>query len=90
MFVKPWSKESENILRQLGLNNGKAYSHNTKLPVEFGKKCSELFEMDFLDVATIRNKREKKSIFVTPPDVVVIPKPGGRGVNFHFKRFKIL
>ena len=90
MFVKPWSKEAEQVLRQLSLS-GRAFSKNTTtLPREFGIKCKDIIDTDFLDVATIRNKRERKSIFVTPLDIAVIPKPGEHGINFHFRRFKIL
>lgn len=89
MFVKPWSKEAEQILRQLSLS-GRAYSRDIKLPREFGMKCRDIIDTDFLDIATIRNKREHKTLYVTPPDIVVIPKPGEHGINFHFRRFKIL
>jgi len=90
MFVKPWSKEAENVLRQLSYT-GRAYiKNNSKLPREFGMKCKDIVNSDFLDIATIRNKKERRTWFITPPDVAVIPKPGNRGINFHFRRFKIL
>jgi len=53
-------------------------------------KCKEIINNNFLDIATTRNRRENKTWFITPPDVAIIPKPGQRGLNFHFKRFKIL
>jgi len=90
MFIKPWSKESERVLRQLSFA-GRAYiTNNSKLPREFGMKCDEIVRSDFLDIATTRNKKERRTWFIIPPDVAVVPKPGERGINFHFRRFKIL
>lgn len=90
MYVKPWNKESENILKQLSMN-GRAFTRDTKgLPVQFGHRCKELINNDLLDIATIRNKKERKTWFITPPDVIVKPKYGNRGSFYHFNRFKIL
>ena len=90
MFIKPWNKESERILRQLSLT-GRAYiTNNRYLPREFGMKCKEIINQDFLDIATIRNKKTKRTWFITPPDIMVIPKPSDRGIHFHFRRYKIL
>lgn len=91
MFVRPWNEESEKILKQLSSNNGKAWTKNTKLGSEFGKRHKELFNNGFLEVASTRySKRPDKTFFITPPDVMVIPRPHQRGISFHFKRFKIL
>ena len=90
MFIKPWNKESEKILRQLSFS-GKAFTHNPRVAREFGKKYKNIFNNGFLDVASTRySKRPDKTFFITPPDIAVIPKPGERGINYHFKRFKIL
>jgi len=90
MYVKPWSKDAERILRQLSYT-GRAYStNNSRLPREFGMKCKDIINSDFLDIATIRNKKERRTWFITPPDVAITIKPGKRGINFHFRRFKIL
>ena len=87
MFITPWNEKSTQILRQLSLN-GRAYSKDTFFIKKFAtqKSVRTLIKMNFLDIA--RNHRKGKSIFVTPPDVMVIPKPGDFGINFHFKRFK--
>jgi hypothetical protein len=86
MFIRPWSKESENILKQISLY-GKAYTHDTKkLPKQFGIRCKEIIDSDMLDIATIRNKREKRTWFIIPSEISVIPKHN----NFHFKRNKFL
>ena len=91
MFVRPWNKESEKILWQLSKNNGRAYSiNNQRLPREFGMKYKNLIDNNLLDIATVRNRKEHKTLFVTPPDITVIPKLNQRGINFYFKRHKIL
>ena len=88
-FIKPWSTESERIFRQLSLT-GRAYTREIKLSREVGMKCREIIENDYLDIARVRtSKKTGKTIFVTPPEVVVIPKPGEHGINFHFKHIKI-
>ena len=84
MFVRPWSKEAERVLKQLS-KNGKAYSINPKLPREFGMKCKDIFHQDLLDVASIRNKKKRKNIFVTPPGIIVREQKKG----FFFERFEI-
>ena len=90
MFTKSWSKESERILRQLSYS-GRAYTtNNQKLPREFGMKCKEIIDQDFLEIATTRNKKTRRTWFITPPDIMVIPKPGDRGTYFHFRKYKIL
>jgi len=90
VFVKPWSKEAENILRQLSLS-GRAYSiNNPQLPREFGMRCKDIINRDLLDIATVRTKKTHRTWYVTPPDIIVTPKPNQKGVYFHFRRFKIL
>lgn len=90
MFVKPWDKSSMDVLRQLSIS-GRAYVKNPKINRIFGHKCKELIDNGLLDIASTRYaKREDKQIFVTPINVSVIPKPSRNGINFHFRRFKIL
>ena len=55
---KPWSKEAENIFKQLNYY-GRAYTTNKKLPREFGMKCKDIINNDMLDIATIRNKKHR-------------------------------
>lgn len=87
MYCRPWSKESERILKQLHINNGKAFSFESNIAREFGKKYPNIFNNGFLDTATTRySKRKDKTLFQTPPDVVVFPK----GLNFHFIRKNLL
>jgi len=82
MRVKPWSKESEMIFKQLS-KNGKAYTKDTKgLPVQFGHRCKEIINKDMLDIATIRNKKEKRTWFVTPPEIKIISRYNKKRGNF--------
>jgi len=84
VYTKPWSKESERILRQL-TQNGRAYATEKKgLSREFGIHCKEIIEADMLDVATVRNKNPRKNLFVIPPNTVVVPK---KGKFFFYKIF---
>ena len=86
MFVKPWNKEAERILKQLSMN-GRAYiKNNPQLPREFGMKCKEIINNNFLDIATIRNKKERRTWFITPPDTMVISKFSKRGPYYFFKK----
>ena len=88
MYIKHWSKESENVLKQL-TKSGRAYIiNNPRLPREFGMKSKNIINQDMLDIATIRNKKERKTWFITPPGIEVIPKNGKHGINFHFKRYR--
>lgn len=89
VFIKPQDKETERILRQLSLS-GRAYSMDMGFVRRFSsqKPIREAVNLDFLDIA--HNHKKKKTIFVTPPNIMVIPKPGEHGINFHFKRFKVL
>jgi len=89
MFIKPWDEESERILRQLSFS-GRAFTKNMKFARLFSKRkdVRAVSNGDLLDITFSR--RKQKTWFVTPPDITVIPKPGERGINYHFKRFKIL
>lgn len=90
MFVKPWSKDAERVLKQLSYSGRAFVTENQRLPREFGVKCKEIINHDYLKVATTRNTKNRETWFITPPDVMVIPKPGNRGINFHFRKFRIL
>ena len=90
MFVKPWNKEADNILKQIS-KYGKAYTKDTKgLPIQFGHKCKDLINNDFLDIATIRNKHEKRTWFIIPHDIIVTSKINKKGTFYHFKRNNFL
>lgn len=76
VYIKPWSKESERILYQL-TKNGKAFCFDTKMPSDFGRRCKDIINKDFLDIATTKYRTKKwKTIFVTPPDTIVVPQKG--------------
>ena len=82
VYVKPWSKESEQILRRLS-KNGKAWTKNKRLPSEFGMKCKEI--NDFVDIAEIRQrKKERETIFVTKDNSIIVPQ---KGKFFFYKIF---
>lgn len=73
-FIKPWSKEADLILKRL-MKNGKAWTKDRKLPLEFGMRCKELNE--FFDIAEIRQRRkERETVFVTKENTVIVPKKG--------------
>ena len=79
-------KEAENVLKQLN-KYGRAISHDIELTRLLGKSHRNLLDKNLLDVATTRyNKRDNKTLFSTPFDVIVTPKITKNGVNFHFKR----
>ena len=74
MFIKPWNDEIEKILHRL-VHDGKAYTKNTRIGTDFGVRFPEVIDADFLDVVTTNyRKKEKETIFVTKPGVVLIPK----------------
>jgi len=81
MFVKPWNKEAENILKQLSLN-GKAYTKNSILPRLWSRRYPDLD--DFIEV--FHNRRKQKTVFLPLNNVVVIPKPKTK--QFQIKRLK--
>ena len=89
MFIRPWSEEAERILRQLSYS-GRASTKNMKLARHFSKRkdVREIINHDLLDITNSR--RKQKTWFIVPPDISVIPKPGERGINYYFKRFKFL
>ena len=76
MFVKPWSKESENVLRKLSKKRT-AYTTDIELTRTFGRRYPELIREDFLDIARIHKK--DKSVFLLPDDSYVVPNPPNPG-----------
>jgi hypothetical protein len=90
MFIRPWDKKSMRILHDLSLT-GRAYTNDGKFVRTFGCKHREILDSGFLDIArTNYGKRPDKMIFITPPDVMVIPRPSQKGISYYFKRFKTL
>ena len=70
MFVKPWDEKSRKILDQL-TRDGRAYTSDIELSRKFGRMYSELSEQGFIDIARI--ERKQKTVFVTPPDIRIVP-----------------
>ena len=86
MRVKPWSKECENIIKQMKKDFGKASTFNRELSQEFGRKTN-LINKGFLDVASTRyNKKKNKTLFQLGNDIEIIELPN----CFDFRRKKFL
>ena len=71
VFVKPFNKEHERIFRQL-MKNNIAYTNDIKLSRSFGRHYPKIIDGGFLDIARIDKK--KRTVFVSPPDIRIIPK----------------
>ena len=82
VYIKPWNKESERILKNL-TRIGKAWTHDKQIGPKFGMKGETLDP--FIDVAWINSRRkERQTLIVTKENVVVVPKKG------KFEFYKIL
>lgn len=86
VFVDPWNKKSLSIFKQLSLN-GRAYSKDIKFIVDFSRReqIRDIVHKDFLDISRCDTK--KRTWFVVPPDIEVVPKSVKRsrfGIHFHF------
>lgn len=80
-----FEKEVNRIMLQMS-KMGKAYSHNTRLSTEFGKKYKDVMG-DFIDVSRTNYRRKKnKVIWVPTEDIVVVPKKVMDGFHFHLER----
>ena len=86
MLVKPWDKASKHILDQLVHNNGKAFTNDVEIPRAFGRRYPELIENDFLTIA--RSDRKKESVFVTKPNIMVIPMSISSSQNTRWMKYK--
>jgi hypothetical protein len=86
MFVKPWDESSKRILDQLVKDNGRAFTKDISLPRAFGRRYPELIENDFLTIA--RADRKKESVFVTKPNVMVIPIGIPSSQHTRWKKYK--
>lgn len=72
-MVKPWNEESKRIMDVL-LRKEKVYTKNHGISSEFSRRYPEIIDNDFLDVVTTRyRKKEQKTIFIRPDNVVIIP-----------------
>lgn len=86
MYIRPWSKEAEDILKRLS-KDGRAYTKDTKgLPVQFGHRCKDIIHNELLDIATVRNKRERRTWFIIPEDAKVMPTIKRKQQVYQFKR----
>lgn len=85
MFVRPWNKDAERVLNQLVKDNRHFIKNDRSLHLQFGKHCKDIIDNGFLDITTTRNRRERRTYFIIPPNKEIIPIRHKRGINFHFK-----
>ena len=89
MFVRPWDEASKRIMDQI-TQNGKAFTKNIDVPRAFGRRYPQLIDNDFLTIA--HSSKKKESVFVTKPNVRVMPMPvrASRSVKWaKYKFYKI-
>lgn len=80
-IVVPWDKEIENILQRM-VRDTKAYTSNTHLGSDFGRRYPEIIDMELMDITTTNYRKKKpESIFNLRPGVVIIPK--NKKYEFH-------
>ena len=70
MNIKPWDEKSKKILDQLA-RDGKAFTTDITFSRTFGRMYHELEDMNLIDIARV--DRKKKTWFVIPPDVRLVP-----------------
>lgn len=71
VFIKPYNKEHERIFRQL-MKNNIAYTSDINLSRSFGRHYPSIIREGWLDIARI--DRKKRTVFVSPPDIRIVPK----------------
>ena len=81
VFVKPFNKEHERIFRHL-MKNNIAYTNDINLSRSFGRHYPNIINDGWMDIARIEKK--KRTIFVSPPDIRIVPKRG----RFYFFRIE--
>jgi len=88
MFVKPWNEESEKILKDLMIS-GRSYTQNPLVARDFSKhkEIRHLTNIGFLDIAS--NRRKRKTIFVTPPEIKILPEIKNNKFSFKFKKLNL-
>lgn len=71
---------------------GKAYTRDMSLPREFSKRkeIRQLTDKNVNMLDIMGNRRTKKTAFITPPDVMVMPKMTKNKIKYHFKRIQII
>ena len=77
MYIKPWSKESENYFRRLAKDRI-IYTKDIEFTRTLGKRYPSLFEEDngFLDIGRI--KKTSSSMIALRPGNIIAPKPNRR------------
>lgn len=78
-FIKPWSKKTDKILHDL-MHNGRIPVYDKGFCRSFGARAKNILDEEWIVIAP----KKKKSWFLTPPDVVMVPK---RGRYYFFKRY---
>lgn len=72
----------KNIIDQLA-RDGRTFTTDIHISREFGRMCSELEDKGFVFIA--RTERNKKTVFVTPPEVRIVPLK-----NKKYKFYRVL
>ena len=73
-IVIPWDKEIENLFHQLAKDRV-AYTKNTHVASDLGRRYPELIDDGFLDIVTTNyRKKSPETIIIMRPNVVSIQK----------------
>ncbi len=85
MFIKPWDEKSKRIIEQI-TQNGKAFTTDITIPRAFGRRYPELIDKDFISIGRVDKKKE--TVFVTKPNVRVMPIPIRSSRNTKWMKYK--
>jgi len=83
--LKPWNKESEQILRRLAKYPVVEWN-NCKIATTFGNKHRKLVTDGFIGIS--RNTKKHKSVFYRPEGVALMPVPKIPSIPSKFMKFK--
>lgn len=88
MYIKPWSKESENYFRRLAKDRI-MYTDNIKFTRNFGRKYPSLFNKDtgVMDIGRI--DKRKQSMIAIRPGMGIAPMEGPDWRRRKFTHFQV-
>jgi len=69
LTVKPWSKETEKIFKQLK-KNGRAFTFNVTVNREIGRHYPQLIDDNFIDVSPRSHKKQRYWINLLPDTII--------------------
>jgi len=87
MYIKIFDKEDEKLFYSLSKHKT-VFTNDIKLSKKIGQRYHELIDSDLLEIA--RSDKKKRTWFIVPPDIQIVPRTKRTKNGFDLEFIRIL